>query len=38
LTKNAKVKEILIDLVMHAYRTSPEFFYPTERTFAVFDS
>lgn len=23
LTKNYKVKEILIDLVMHAYRTSP---------------
>lgn len=37
LTKNPKVKEILIDLVMHAYRTSPEFYYPPDRTFAVFD-
>jgi hypothetical protein len=36
-TKNGKVKEILIDLMMHAYRTSPEFYYPTERTFEVFD-
>ncbi len=37
LTKNYKVKEILIDLLSHAYKTSPEFYYPTERTFEVFD-
>jgi hypothetical protein len=37
LTKNCKVKEILIDLLAHAYKTSPEFYYPTERTFEVFD-
>jgi hypothetical protein len=27
----------LIDLLSHAYKTSPEFYYPTERTFEVFD-
>jgi hypothetical protein len=37
MTKNYKVKEILIDLLSHAYKTSPEFYYPTERTFEVFD-
>lgn len=38
LSKNSKVKEILIDLLAHAYKTSPEFYCPTDRTFEVFDS
>lgn len=29
LSRNPKVKEILIDLLAHAYKTSPEFYCPT---------
>jgi len=31
------MKESLIDLMMHAYKTSPEFYYPTNKTFKAFD-
>ena len=31
------MKEILLDLFLHAYRTSPEFYYPYEKSFSVFD-
>lgn len=34
-TQNQKIKEILIELFLHAYRTSPEFYHPTNRTFTV---
>lgn len=31
------MKEILLDLFMHAYRSSPEFYYPYERPFSILD-
>ena len=36
-TESPKVKEILLDLFLHAYKTSPEFYYPYERSFNAFD-
>ncbi len=32
-TQNSKIKEMLIDLFVYAYKTSPEFYYPVERPF-----
>ena len=28
---------MLVDLLMHAYRTSPQFYHPPQRTFQVFN-
>lgn len=36
-TNNPKLKEILIDLFMYSYKTSPEFYYPVEKPFEIFD-
>lgn len=36
-TTNPKTKELLVDLMAHAYRSSPEFFHPYEKVFKMFD-
>lgn len=36
-TSNIEVKKILIDLFLHAFRTSPEFYHPTQRTFFILE-
>ena len=35
--QNPKTKELLVDLMAHTYRSSPEFFYPYEKVFRMFD-